>query len=186
MNTSTAPFSTRTSRSTPRSAMVSTGISGSTTAAATAHARERRSESLGVLVIVRTASPSRVGIGALQELQLGKDMAEMLAVASHAAARLHPFARRQPQVRLSQDRGERALPAWTDKGAIGRDARLDQRLLDLVGLEHLSGVRPQLVERLLRATMALLGAVAEPNGPFAGVPHVIGELLRTLCGDCRQ
>src|ERR1700693_1391933 len=99
MIASTAPFSTRTSRSTPRSAIVSTGISGSTTAAATAHARERRSESLKALVIVGTASPSRVRIGALQKLQLGEDVAGVLAMTSRAAAGLHPIARRGAQGR---------------------------------------------------------------------------------------
>src|SRR6266581_4306412 len=132
MNTSTAPSSTRTSRSTPRSTMVSTGISGSTTAAAAAHARERRSEALKARVIVGTASPSRARIAALQELQLGQDVAKVLAVASGAAA-----------------------------GAIDGDAGFDQRPLDVVGLEQLSRVRPQSVERLLRAAMALLGAVAK-------------------------
>src|ERR1700687_3067347 len=118
MIASPAPFSARTSRSTPRSAIVSTGISGSTTAAATAHARERRSESLDARVIVGTASPSRLRIGALQELQLGEDVAEVLAVTSGAAAGLHPFARGEPQVRLGQDGGKRALASRADPGAV--------------------------------------------------------------------
>src|ERR1700693_1463618 len=128
----TAPFSTRTSRSTPRSAIVSTGISGSTTAAATVHARERRSASLKALVIVRTASPSRVRIGALHKLQLGKDVAEMLAMTARAAAGLHPSARGKPQVRLGQDGGKRALPSRTDAGAIDRGARFDQGPIQVI------------------------------------------------------
>src|SRR5947209_2339592 len=117
MTASTTPFSTRTSRSTPRSTTVSTGISGSTTAAAAAHARERSSESLGA-VIVGTASPSRVGVGALHELQLRQQVAEVLAVTSRPAAGLHPFAGGKPQVRLGQDRGERALPSRVNAGSI--------------------------------------------------------------------
>src|SRR5229473_1163595 len=183
MNTSTAPSSTRTSRSTPRSTMVSTGISGSTTAEAAAHARERRSESLKARVIVGTASPSRARIGALQELQLGQDVAKVLAVASGAAAGLHPITGGKLQVRLGENRDERALPSRADAGAIDGDAGFDQRPLDVVGLEHLSRVRPQIIERLLGAAMALLGAVAQPDGPLAGVANVIGELLRALGGD---
>src|SRR6266700_1190751 len=173
MNTSTAPSSTRTSRSTPRSTMVSTGISGSTTAAAAAHARERRSEALKARVIVGTASPSRARIGALQELQLGQDVAKVLAVASGAAAGLHPITGGKLQVRLGENRDERALPSRADAGAIDGDAGLDQ----------LARVRPQIVERLLGAAMALLGAVAKPDGPLAGVANVIGELLCALGGD---
>src|SRR6266536_1466817 len=168
MKTSTAPFSTRTSRSTPRSAIVSTGISGSTTAAAAAHACDRKSESLKARVIVCMASPSCVRIGPLQELQLGQDMAEMLTVTSGAAAGLHPFAWRKLQVGVGQDGGERALPSRADAGAIDGDAGFDQRPLDVIGLEHLSGVRPQMLECLLRAAMALFGPVAQPNGPLAG------------------
>src|SRR6266567_9279380 len=186
MKTSTAPFSTRTSRSTPRSAIVSTGISGSTTAAAAAHTCDRKSESLKARVIVCMASPSCVRIGPLQELQLGQDMAEMLTVTSGAAAGLHPFAWRKLQVGVGQDGGERALPSRADAGAIDGDAGFDQRPLDVIGLEHLSGVRPQMLERLLRAAMALFGPVAQPNGPLARVAHVIGELLRALGGDGRQ
>src|SRR6266516_261539 len=127
MNTSTAPSSTRTSRSTPRSTMVSTGISGSTTAAAAAHARERRSEALKARVIVGTGSPSRARIGALQELQLGQDVAKVLAVASGAAAGLHPITGGKLQVRLGENRGERALPSRAAAGAFARYPGLDLR-----------------------------------------------------------
>src|SRR5947209_12365774 len=146
MKASTAPSSTRTSRSTPKSSTVSTGISGSTTAAAAAQARERSSDSFKVVTLA-TASPSRVRIGALQKLQLGEDVAEMLAVASRAAPGLHPIAFRHPQVRFGQDRSKRLLPARPDAGAVDRDAFDDQILLHVVDLEHLARVRPQLVER---------------------------------------
>src|ERR1700687_1683558 len=110
MMASTVPFSTRTSRNTPRSAIVRTGISGSTTAAAAVHARARTSESLEARVIVGTASPSRIRIGALEKLQLGQDVAEMLAVPSLAAAGLHPFIRREPPVCLRGPREKPGLP----------------------------------------------------------------------------
>src|SRR5262249_10499123 len=110
-------------------------------------------------------------------------MPEMLAMPSRAAAGMHPFAGRKLQIGLGEDRVERALPLRADGGAIDCDSRLDERPLDVVALEHLPGVGPQLPERVLRTTMALLCAVAEPDGPFARVPHVIGELLRALCRD---
>ncbi len=116
----------------------------------------------------------------MQELQLGQDVAKVLAVASGAAAGLHPITGGKLQVRLGENRDERALPSRADAGAIDGDAGFDQRPLDVVGLEQLSRVRPQIVERLLRAAMALLGAVAKPDGPLAGVANVIGELLCAL------
>src|SRR5262249_18309397 len=166
MNASTFPPFTFTSRNTPRSATVRTGISGSTTAAAASQARERSSASVPV-VSVATASPSRVRIGALQELQLGQNMTEVLAVTPRAAAGLHPFALRHPQSRFAEDRGERALPNRPDARAIGRDAGADQILLDRVDLEHLAGVRPKLVERVLCTAATFLCSVAEPDGPLA-------------------
>ena len=39
------------------------------------------------------------------------------------------------------------------------------------------------VERILRAGVAFLGAVAKADGPFGGVTHVIGHFLHRLGGD---
>src|SRR5216684_4163145 len=156
MKTSTAPFSTRTSRSTPRSAIVSTGISGSTTAAAAAHAREHRSESLKARVIVGTASPSRVRIGALHELQLGEDVAEVLAVASGTAAGLHPLAYRKPQARLGQD-GDGEIAVWLldqqDIAVFARVAPIGERVLVPPPPFHLPGIgveRSRLADQIAR------------------------------------
>src|SRR5262245_22140406 len=113
-------------------------------------------------------------------------MPEMLAMPSRAAAGMHPFAGRKLQIGLGEDRVERAPPLRADAGAIDCDPRIDERALDVVALEHLAGVGPQLLERVLRTTMALLRAVAEPDGPFARVAHVVGELLRALCRYCRE
>ncbi len=38
-------------------------------------------------------------------------------------------------------------------------------------------------QSFLRPRVALLGAVAEPDGPFGAMAHVIGHLLDRLCGD---
>src|ERR687884_2294250 len=112
MKISTSPASTRTSRRIPRSATVRTGISGSTTAAAQFHARERSLVSLEAAEAgaVGAASPSRIGIGPLQKLHLGEHMAEVLRMASVASARLHPFVCWNFEICLGEDRIERVLP----------------------------------------------------------------------------
>ena len=55
------------------------------------------------------------------------------------------------------------VPGAAQRRRIDGDAGLDQRALDRVGLEHLAGIGPQIVERSLRPRVAVLGAVAEAD-----------------------
>ena len=163
--------------------MVSTGISGSTTV------RRRRPGALPQIVGGgrRARSPCRSRVRALQILQLGQQMAEMLGVAAAAAALLHPVRVRQVSVaRLdtSDDRGEPA-------GAQARPDRSRRRPRSArASMASASNSSPVNAHRSsiarLRAAMALGGAVAEPDHPFGGVAQVIGAFLLRLGGDRRQ
>ena len=55
-----------------------------------------------------------------------------------------------------------------------------------VGDEQLARVAPQIVERRLRARVALSGAVAERDHPLRRVAHVIARLLDRLGGDAGE
>ena len=61
-----------------------------------------------------------------------------------------------------------------------------RRAFAVVDLEHLAGKGPEIVDRGLRAAMALLGAVAEPDDPFRRMPQMIGAFLLGFRGDRRQ
>ncbi len=60
---------------------------------------------------------------------------------------------------------------------VDRDAAIDQATLAIVDLKHLAGIGPEIVDRPLRASMAFIGAVAEPHDPFRRVPQVVGAFL---------
>ena len=92
-----------------------------------------------------------------------------------------------------------ALPAAGLHPAIGgaRQSRLREHLRETVSShsprssalspsEHLAGIGPQGVERVLRAAVAFLGAVAKPDQPLAGVAQMIGGLMPRGGGDAGQ
>src|SRR4051812_24081206 len=94
-------MATSTSRTMPRSTIEMTGISGSETSASHAQtsatvavgAAARRLVLMAAAVMVNSLFsrlPGRAGIGALQELHLGQDEAQMLAMPALLAALLHP------------------------------------------------------------------------------------------------
>ncbi len=129
---------TATSRSTPRSAMVSTGISGSTTCAAASQAR-RAQVGIGC-----GASPRRPRKRALHRLQLAEEMAEN----ARCAGRLRPpcciqsFLGR-PSVASCDDVGDRLQPWRAQRRRIDRDAGIDQPALAVVDVEHFAGEAPR-------------------------------------------
>ena len=93
----------------------------------------------------------------------------MLAVPAAAAALLHPVILGQDKRRLAHDTGYRLEPLRAQRRGIDRDAGVDQAALAVVDGEHLAGESPELVDRCLRAAVAFLGAVAEPDDPFRGM-----------------
>src|ERR1700737_2492400 len=99
-------------------------------------------------------------------------MPEMLAVPAAAAALLHPVALGQRQCRIADDRQNRLEPLRTQALGINRDAGIDQGPLAVVNFEHLAGKRPEIVDGGLRAGVAFLGAVAEPDDPFRRTPTI--------------
>ena len=70
-------------------------------------------------------------------------------------------------------------------GSIAMPASIRPRSLSSI-VEHLAGEGPEIVDRVLRAAVAFLGAVAEPNDPFRGMADVIGAFLFRLRRDRRQ
>src|SRR3979409_688518 len=104
-------------------------------------------------------------------------MAEMLAVLAAVAALLHPRVIGQSQCRFADDIRSRAEPSRMQRRGINRNAGTDQRAFAVVDVKHLAGKRPEIVDRILRAGVALLGAVAEPDDPFRRMPQMIGAFL---------
>src|SRR3954451_9280059 len=110
-------------------------------------------------------------------------MAEMLAVPAHAAALLHPVVLRQLE-RCFADHIRKCRQPTTPQGAwVYGDTGMDQGVLAVVDGKHLAGESPEMIDRSLRAGMALVGAVAEPDHPLRGMPQVIGALLLRLRGN---
>ena len=81
----------------------------------------------------------------------------MLAVTAAAPASLHPFRAGQRQRRLAHNRGDRLEPLRMQRRRIDGDAGFDQRALAVVGLEHLAGKSPKIVDGGLRAGMGYCG-----------------------------
>src|SRR3979409_416429 len=104
-------------------------------------------------------------------------MAEMFAVPAVAAALLHPVTFGQRQCRFVDDAGYRLEPWRAQLCGVDRDTFIDQAALAVVAAKHLAGIGPEIVDRGLRAAMAFLGAVAEPNYPFRRMPQMIRTLL---------
>src|SRR6266403_1406777 len=72
-----------------------------------------------------------------------------------------------------------------DRG-IDADTGINQGAFAVVDLKHLAGKSPEIVDRSLRAGMAILGAVAEPHNPFRRMPQMIGAFLLGFRRDRRQ
>src|SRR5262245_30678459 len=100
-------------------------------------------------------------------------MTEMLAMTADATAMLHPVVPRQCQRRRSDGAGDGLEPLRLQAGRIDRDAGIDKRALAVIDRKHLAGEGPEIIDRGLRAGVALLGTVAEPNDPFGRVAQMI-------------
>src|SRR5581483_12030343 len=100
-------------------------------------------------------------------------MAEMLAVPADTAALLHPVALRQRQRRLMDNTGDGLEPLRLQACGIDGNTDIDQRSLCLIDREHLAGEAPEIFDRSLRAGVALIGAVAEPDDPFRVMAQMI-------------
>src|SRR5690349_5282080 len=112
-------------------------------------------------------SPHRSRICPLEELHLGQEMAEMLGMVSLPSALLHPAIGGPRQRRAHKESAGGPLPFWPEPRGINRDAIGDQHFRFDLDRKHLAGIGPELVHRILRAAVAFLRAVAEPDEPFA-------------------
>src|SRR5204863_6632755 len=109
----------------------------------------------------------------------------MLAVPAAAAALLHPVAFRQRQRRLAHNARNYLEPLRTQAGGINGGPGIDQGALAGIDPKHLAGKGPEIVNRALRAAVAFLSAVAEPDDPFRRMPQMIGTFLFGFGGNRR-
>src|SRR6478736_8713256 len=101
---------------------------------------------------------------ACDDLHLGEQMPEVLAVHPRAPAIQVRRVRRvvrQRQRRALYDVLHQRVPLRAERGEIGGDPLRGETSGDVVRDEELGSEPPQLVERTLHATMALLRTVAE-------------------------
>src|SRR5262245_42112448 len=99
----------------------------------------------------------------VEVLQLGEQIAERLGVPAGATAGGSPSSGRLDERRFPQEVADEALPAGTQRGRVDTDAGRGDARGELVRFEQLVGVRPDSLERGLRAIATLVGAVAEPK-----------------------
>ena len=87
------------------------------------------------------------------------------------------------QRRLRQRVADRGLPRRAKRLGIWGGAGRDHRVVNAVALEHLAGIGPEPVERVLHPGAALVGAVAQGDDDAARPVEVISCLLHRLRGD---
>jgi len=78
--------------------------------------------------------------------------------------------------------GDGRVPLGTDQGPVGQGVQSGVGAV----LEKLWRIDRQILYRVGHPACALLGSVAHPNYPFAGVADVISHLLDGLAGDTRD
>ncbi len=84
------------------------------------------------------------------------------------------------QGRLAQHMAQRGVPAGAQAGRIGGDTARGKLGVLVVADEHLAGIGPKRVQRLLHPAMAFLGPVAQPHHQVGRALQVIGHLLARL------
>ena len=173
--------STSTSRSTPRSARVSIGSSGSVTARPRPRALGGRTAS--------SSSPLAPRVGPGDDLHLGEHPAERLGVQPVATGPAEHAGRRATSGRSTP----LAAKTWSSTASTSsrpspgrRRRRRGGGGLDRVGGEQLGAQRPERVERGEQPAARLVGAPGQRDEPAAGVVAVVGELLDALRRDRGQ
>src|SRR2546423_14749854 len=122
----------------------------------------------------------------LQNLHLGKQVAEVFGVLPDTSAALHPFHVRYGDA-CSLEHVPDLLTPWSlERRRIRRELALREALLEFVGVKEFSGVPPEIVHGILQPAMALVGAAAELQHPIAAVANVIARLLEHLCRDASE
>ena len=158
--------------------MVSTGISGSTTCAAAFHARCRRSASLRRGR--HHVAPGKVRCSDCSSLRrwprcsLCRPMRPPCCIQALFGS-VSVASLTTPETVFSHC-------GCSGAGSTAMPASIRPRSLSSTG-EHLAGKGPEIVDRGLRAGVAFLGAVAEPDHPFRGMPQMIGGFLLGFGGD---
>jgi hypothetical protein len=116
-------------------------------------------------------------------LEIGQDVAEMLTVDAALATLLRPARLRQAQRRLLGRCTNKAEPRLVQRREIRAYTFPDHGLINLVGLEQLARIHPEIVDGRLHAAVAFLRAVAETQNPVAAPLKVIRDFLEPLRGD---
>src|SRR5581483_2709376 len=168
------------SRTIPSSTMLMAGTSGSLIWSSIAY-----SSSLATVTVMSprhhaTTSPRRAGMRPREDLHLAQQVAKMLGVPALPAAALHVGHVRHGQRRAGEHVVDLRAPPFLERARVDALARLYRRVIDVVGEKELAGVTPQLVDGVLRACVALVGAVAERDDPLRGVTRVVARFLERL------
>ena len=122
--------------------------------------------------------PCGTGIGSLQVLQFGQQIAEVFGVTASSAAGLHPAIGGARQRGPRQDCVDSRIPRRVQPRRIRDDARVDVVAAD----KQFTGIGPKIVQRCLGAAVAFPGAIAQADQPFRRMPQMIGRFLFGLCG----
>ena len=102
----------------------------------------------------------------------------MLAVAPAFSAALAAALGRLPQCRPGENLVDRRVELCAQARRVDAEARGGDLAVEIVGLDQLRDMGPEVVERGLRLVPALVRAVAEADHPFAGVAQMISHLAR--------
>ena len=118
---------------------------------------------------VARRSPRRPRVRARDDLHLGEHVARgaRCAVPSRPPRGMKPSFGMVSVARLEHLRRPSAATRGRSDSSVDADPAPAAARVDGVGQEQLAGVAPQLVQRALRARVALLGAVAELDDPLA-------------------
>ena len=166
----------------PSSRTLSTGTSGSITVSSTASTLVAR-EAHGSYHVAPGMRPR-------DDLHLGQHVAEVLRVRADASAARVRHARdvvRHRERRASRPRRARSRShSGFERREVDTDARAARSRSMSSAANSSRREPPQLVERLLHATMTLVGAVAKLQHPLAAVAHMILRFLERLGRDGRE
>ncbi len=119
-------------------------------------------------------------------LQLGQQVAHVLGVQTSPPARGRPRRARPLEPGVGQDGVDRGVPLPPQRRRVGGDAGGDAAPQQVVALEQLGGVRPDLGQTGGDAGPGLLGPVAQAHHPAGRVVQVVAGLLDGATGHRSQ
>src|SRR4029079_8921704 len=132
------------------------------------------------------ALPRRPRVRAREDLHLAQHMTEVFGVPTAAPAALHVTGIRNTKAGTLEDRQYLFAPRRLESARIHAVTTRGYFAVDVVGNEQLSRVPPQIVPRLLRPPVALVGPSAERHDPLRAVADMVPRLLERLGRNPRE